>query len=56
MVAATRGFAWLTPEGMEIATQELGLDRRDMAATSAIEPANAPGVLEPLAGSAGALQ
>jgi hypothetical protein len=25
------GFAWLTPEGMEFATQELGLDRRDMA-------------------------
>jgi hypothetical protein len=26
------GFACLTPEGVEIATQELGLDRRDMAA------------------------
>jgi hypothetical protein len=26
------GFAWLTPEGVEIATQELGLNRRDMAA------------------------
>jgi hypothetical protein len=26
------GFAWLTPKGAEIATQELGLDRRDMAA------------------------
>jgi len=26
------GFAWLTPEGVQIATQELGLDRRDMAA------------------------
>jgi hypothetical protein len=23
------GFAWLTPEGEEIAIQELGLDRRD---------------------------
>jgi hypothetical protein len=26
------GFAWLTPEGAEIAIQELGLDREDMAA------------------------
>jgi hypothetical protein len=26
------GFVWLTPEGVEIAIQELGLDRRDMAA------------------------
>jgi hypothetical protein len=26
------GFAWLTPEGEEIAVQELGLNRRDMAA------------------------
>jgi hypothetical protein len=26
------GFAWLTPEGVEIATRELGQDRRDMAA------------------------
>jgi hypothetical protein len=25
------GFAWLTPEGAKIATQELGLNRRDMA-------------------------
>jgi hypothetical protein len=27
-----RAFAWLTPEGLEIAIHELGLDRRDMAA------------------------
>jgi hypothetical protein len=26
------GFAWLTREGFQIATQELGLDRRNMAA------------------------
>jgi hypothetical protein len=26
------GFAWLTREGLHIATQELGFDRRDMAA------------------------
>jgi hypothetical protein len=26
------GFAWLTPEGAEVAIQELGLDREDMAA------------------------
>jgi hypothetical protein len=26
------GFAWLTREGFQIATQELGLDRREMAA------------------------
>jgi hypothetical protein len=26
------GFAWLTPEGAEIAIQELGLAREDMAA------------------------
>jgi hypothetical protein len=26
------GFAWLTPEGEAIATHELGLNRRDMAA------------------------
>jgi hypothetical protein len=26
------GFVWLTPEGVEIAIQELGLDREDMAA------------------------
>ena len=26
------GFAWLTREGFQIATQELGLDRRDMTA------------------------
>ena len=25
------GFAWLTPDGEEIAIQELGLDRRDVA-------------------------
>jgi hypothetical protein len=25
------GFAWLTPEGLEIAIRELGLDRRDMS-------------------------
>jgi hypothetical protein len=29
------GFAWLTPKGAEIAIQELGLDRRDMAASLA---------------------
>jgi hypothetical protein len=28
------GFAWLTPEGVEIAIQQLGLDRRDMAAAA----------------------
>jgi hypothetical protein len=27
------GFAWLMPEGMEFAIQELGLNRRDMAVT-----------------------
>ena len=26
------GFVWLTPKGMEIAIQELGLEREDMAA------------------------
>jgi hypothetical protein len=26
------GFVWLMPEGVEIAIQELGLDRKDMAA------------------------
>ena len=26
------GFVWLTPEGAEVAIQELGLDREDMAA------------------------
>jgi hypothetical protein len=26
------GFAWLTPEGLELATQEFGLDRRDLSA------------------------
>ena len=26
------GFAWLTPKGVEIAIQELGLEREDMAA------------------------
>jgi hypothetical protein len=30
------GFAWLTPEGAEIAVQELGLDRRDMAMPYAV--------------------
>ena len=28
-----RRFAWLTPEGVEIAIQELGVDRRDVAAS-----------------------
>jgi hypothetical protein len=26
------GFVWLTPKGVEIAIQELGLEREDMAA------------------------
>jgi hypothetical protein len=28
------GFAWLTREGFQIATQELGLNRREMVAIS----------------------
>ena len=29
------GFVWLTRDGVQIATQELGLNRRDMVAASA---------------------